>query len=129
MAQQHTQTAGSGIQIKATDKRIGRFTVRDEILRNSINTGLAARLFYGCVPLDVQRDWMQQESTFVLWHASFDAIDESKLIPEYIALVENGAITWERVEHNDGNAAAFGAEKLDQLLSQRPSLKTTEVAA
>jgi hypothetical protein len=70
-----------------------------------------------------------EAEAFTLWHPSFDAIDEGALIPEYIAIVENGAITWERVEDNAGKAAAFGPDKLDKLLKQAPSLKTTEVGA
>jgi len=105
----------AGIQIKATDSRMGRFTVRDKILRDSINNGLAARLFYGSVPLDVQRDWLQEKTTFTLWHPSFDAIDEGARIPEYIAVVENGVISWERVEDKAGTAAPFGQEQWDKF--------------
>ena len=105
----------AGIQIKATDSRMGRFTVQDKILRDSINNGLAARLFYGCVPLDVRRDWLHEKSTFTLWHPSFDAIEQHAHIPEYIVVVENGSISWERVEDNAGTAAPFGQEQWDKF--------------
>lgn len=124
MSAQHT-----GIHIKATDRRLGKFTVDDKILRESINSGLAARLFHGSVPIDVKRDWMSEKSTFTLWHPKFDQVEKGEQVPEYIAAVENGAITWERVPHSAPHGEALSSENLDKLLTQTPSLKNSEVPA
>ncbi len=111
-------SAATPTGIKEVDKsrRIGRFTLSDFLLRQSINNGIAARLFYGSVPLDVQRNWMEATSAFILWNPSFDEVREGELVPEYIALVENGVITWERVESNAGTAAPMTYEKYQQMI-------------
>lgn len=88
----------NGIKTLDTSRRLGRLTVSDKVLRESINNGSAARIFYGCVPLEVERDWMRQSSTYVLWHPSFDDVEEGARIPNYVALLENGAIRWEKDE-------------------------------
>lgn len=86
-------------------RRIGRVTVSDELLRNSIETGEAAALFAGCVPLDVVRDWYSQTSTFLLWHPAFDVVAEGEFAPEYEALFTNGgdSPTWQRVLRRESN--------------------------
>lgn len=115
MAQQDTPAAGSGqtpdqqmrefmdheFSRKAPEpRRLGRFTVSEQLLRDSINTGIAARLFYGSVPLDVQRDWMANTTTFLLWHPQFDEVPEGCLVPAYMATVTNGVIEWDRIEES-----------------------------
>lgn len=86
----------SGIKTIEQDRRLGRVQVADKILRESINTGIAARIFYGSVPIDVERHWLTQVSTYTLWHPEFDRIEEHEQIPNYTALVENGVARWER---------------------------------
>lgn len=78
------------------ERRIGRFTVPDHMLRQSINDGSAAHLFAGAVPLDVQRDWMQQTTTYICWHPEFRVIPEGEMAPTYIAVFrkdDTGGIT------------------------------------
>lgn len=87
-----------GIKTKDTSRRLGFVTVSDKLLRESINNGIAARIFLGCVPLEVKRDWMSQHTTYLLWHPSFADVEEGARIPNYIALIENGAVHWEQDE-------------------------------
>jgi len=86
----------NGIKTIAQDQRLGRVQVTDKILRESINSGIAARIFYGSVPIDIERDWMRQITTYTLWHPEFDRIEEGQQIPNYTALIENGVVRWER---------------------------------
>lgn len=85
------------ITTKDTSCRIGHITISDDVLRESINTGLAARIFHGSVPLDVKRNWMHSDSTFLIWHPQFDELEQGEIIPDYSALITNGVITWERL--------------------------------
>lgn len=87
-----------GIKTKNTSRRLGRVTVADKVLRDSINNGSAARIFYGSVPLEVERNWMLQRTTYLLWHPSFSDVEEGWLIPNYVAVIENGAVHWEQDE-------------------------------
>ena len=77
-----------------TNRRIGRFTVSDQLLHQSIDSGIAAKIFNGSVPLDVKRDWFEQSTTFLLWHPSFDACAEGSIVPEYVLIVKDDEITW-----------------------------------
>ena len=84
-------------------RRVGQVEFDDAILRRAIVDGSAAQLFSGAVPLDVQRDWMMQTSTFVLWHPAFDEIEEGEITPDYQAIFtvhEDGQIThtWQRLD-------------------------------
>jgi hypothetical protein len=82
--------------------RLGRVSISEKLLRESIKNGIAARLFYGSVPLDVSRDWLNSKTTYTLWHPRFDLVEEGEKIPNYMAVVENGAISWEKTgyEHD-----------------------------
>lgn len=100
-----------GIKTQDTSRRLGRFTVADKLLRESINNGSAARIFYGSVPLEVERDWMRQVSTYVLWHPSFADVEEGARIPHYVALLENGTIRWEQDEPTTLEALAEEVRK------------------
>lgn len=84
-----------------SDRRLGWFTVRDTVLRDSITTGAAAHLFAGAVPLDVQRDWMNQTTTYLCWHPEFREVPEGEMAPIYVAIFhkrEDGTVTheWEK---------------------------------
>jgi hypothetical protein len=85
-----------GIKTIEQDQRLGRVRVADNILRESINTGIAARIFYGSVPIDLERDWMRQITTYTLWHPQFDRLEDGENVPNYTALIENGVSRWER---------------------------------
>lgn len=100
-----------GIKTQDTSRRLGRVTVADKVLRESINNGSAARIFYGSVPLEVERDWMRQASTYVLWHPSFADVEEGARIPRYVAVLENGAIHWEQDEPTTLEALAEEVRK------------------
>lgn len=116
-----------GINTKDTSRRLGFVTVSDKLLRESINNGIAARIFFGCVPLEVKRDWMNQHTTYLLWNPSFSDVEEGALIPNYIAVIENGAVHWEQDEpttleslaeevrkHGDGRLAAMAIGALEK---------------
>jgi hypothetical protein len=81
------------------ERRIGRFEVHKDLLRDAINTGHGANLFVGSVPLDVQHDWIRRVATFICWNQQFDAIDEGEVVPTYQAVFRHGETspTWERV--------------------------------
>ncbi len=113
MATQDTPAAGGGIQMVETSRRLGRFSISDNLLRESINNGLAARLFYGSVPLDVTRSWIERTTEFLLWHPKFDSCGEGSLIPQYMAQVENGAITWVRI---DKDSEAITTETFQEMM-------------
>lgn len=87
-----------GIKTKKTVRRIGVFKVSDKLIRDSINNGMAAHIFNGSVPLDVRRDWISQTSEYLLWNPSFDEVAEGARIPSYVAVIENGALHWEKDE-------------------------------
>lgn len=82
------------------DRRIGKVTVADRLLRAAIDSGHGANMFAGSVPLDVQRSWVADKTTFVLWHPKFQPVDEGRMIPEYRAVFEDGETTptWEHIE-------------------------------
>ena len=116
-----------GIKTKDTSRRLGRVTVADKVLRDSINNGSAARIFFGSVPLEVERNWMLQRTTYLLWHPSFSDVEEGALIPNYVAVIENGAVHWEQDEpttleslaeevrkHGDGRLAAMAIGALEK---------------
>ena len=84
------------MNIVESNARIGRVSVSEELLRASINTGIAARVFYGSVPLEISRDWFAGTSTYILWHPKFDPVAENAKVPNYTAIVENGVISWEK---------------------------------
>lgn len=67
------------------ERRIGRFTVAEKLLRDAIDTGHGANLFHKAVPLDVNRDWMSGRTTFLCWHPEFRPINEGEIAPEYVA--------------------------------------------
>jgi hypothetical protein len=80
------------------NRRLGRFTVSDTVLRDSITTGAAAHLFAGAVPLDVQRDWMNQTTTYLCWHPEFREVPNGEITPVYVAIFrkgEDGTVTHE----------------------------------
>lgn len=84
-------------------RRIGRFTVSDHILRESIDDGSAAHLFAGAVPLDVERDWMTQNTTYICWHPAFRQVAKGEMVPTYAATFhrnEDGTVSheWEEVK-------------------------------
>lgn len=84
-----------------SDRRIGKFTVSDSVLRDSIDDGSAAHLFAGAVPIDVQRDWMTQNTTYICWHPAFRQVAEGEMFPTYTATFhkgEDGTITHQWTE-------------------------------
>lgn len=87
-----------GIKTKDTSRRLGRVRVGEEVLRKSINDGSAARIFQGSVTLEIKRNWYDRFNTYLLWHPSFDEVEEGALIPYYVAVIENGVIHWEKDE-------------------------------
>ena len=82
------------------DRRIGRFTVADQLLRAAIDTGDGANLFDGVVPLDVRRDWFRSSTEYIAWHRDFRPIGEGECVPEYRAVFRDGQTTptWELAE-------------------------------
>lgn len=73
------------------ERRIGRFTVAEQLLRDAVNTGHGQNLFAGVVPLDIQRDWLRGTITYIAWHKDFAQIDEGQIAPEYVATFEAGS--------------------------------------
>lgn len=52
------------------------------------------------VPLDIQRDFIQDQTTFIAWCPQFMVIDEGRIIPEYVAVFREGNTIpeWKHVE-------------------------------
>jgi hypothetical protein len=122
----HPFSTAKGIHTKASHTRQGTFTVTDHLLRESINSGLAARLFYGSVPLDIKRNWIAQTTTYTLWHPKFDQLREGSLIPTYTAEIENGVISWHRQDAQESSPAPFGQEQWDKLVDQQRVASTAQ---
>lgn len=82
------------------ERRIGRFTVANKLLHAAIDSGHGANLFAGMVPLDIQRDFIQDQTTFIAWCPQFMVIDEGRIIPEYVAVFREGNTIpeWKHVE-------------------------------
>ena len=80
------------------ERRLGRFQVAEKLLRDAIDTGHGANIFAGCVPLDVQRDWLRGSAEYLCWHPDFDVIADGEITPEYVAtFYENSATpNWKR---------------------------------
>lgn len=87
-----------GIKTKDTSRRLGLVRVSEDALRKSINDGSAARIFQGSVTLEIQRAWFDRYNTYLLWHPQFDEVEEGALVPNYVAVIENGAVHWEKYE-------------------------------
>lgn len=79
-------------------RRIGRVVVNRHLLLDAIDGGGGANLFHKSIPLDIQHDWTADRVTYILWHPSFDIIDEGEIAPEYIATFSRDSIypTWSR---------------------------------
>lgn len=93
-----------------SSRRLGRLRIADTVLRNSMTTGEAALLFAGSVPLDIQRNWMEQITEFLLWHPEFSPVHEAAVVPYYQAIftrTESGQVS---IRFQD---AGFGARNDD----------------
>ena len=75
-----------------TDRRIGKFTVEDRLLREAVDSGHGANLFVGMVPLDIQRDWISGRTVYLAWHPDFNDVPEGYITPEYEAVFDAGDI-------------------------------------
>lgn len=82
------------------ERRIGRVVVHARLLNEAINGGGGANLFKDAIPLDIQREWIADRITYLLWHPAFDCINEGEIAPEYTAIFSQTSPypTWARVE-------------------------------
>ena len=85
------------------DRRLGRFRVSAQFLDDA-RDGMGANLFRDIIPLDVQRDFESEITTYLAWHPSFEKVPEGQIIPEYEAIFSatSATPTWRRCSDTTG---------------------------
>lgn len=62
------------------------------MLHDAADSGNGANLFIGMVPIDVQRDFLRDTTTYIAWHRDFAEIPNGQVIPEYEAVFDEGSV-------------------------------------
>lgn len=83
------------------DKRVGRFTVTYDILKNPMDY---VRLFDGMVVVKIEDLYMQGLLEYTAYGSMFEPLSEGRLVPEYVATAIRSntklpatAFSWSRV--------------------------------
>jgi hypothetical protein len=74
------------------ERRLGLITIHNRLLRDAIDSGDGANLFIGAVPLDVQRDFISDTTTFLLWHPRFRVLPLGEITPRYEAVFDKDSV-------------------------------------